>query len=94
MSKTWKPINFLGSVYYDPRQEIRARTIRAKEVGDSMVAIPIPLAEALAYLHECDATVVSTGDEDGPMPPTTQRCRRPTGHEHHHFNGYMGWDDS
>jgi len=87
----WKPINFNGKIADDPRGEVAARARRAESQGDSMVAIPLSLAFALADLRECVASTMLDNDEDGPIPPMTIYCHKPEGHEHMHYNGYTHW---
>ena len=88
----WKPNNFLGYWSYDPRYEIRVRAQAALKQHDTHFTISVELAMALAELRECDATTVSTGDEDGPMPPITIRCKKMKGHtDEYHHNGYSSW---
>jgi len=88
----WKSNNFLGTWSYDPRDELRARALRAQEAHDTMVAIPLNLAFACANLRECDATTILSHDEDGPLPPIVIRCKKTQGHDYQHHNGYCGWD--
>lgn len=66
----------------------------ARDIGDTYVAVPIALAAACAELRECGARYVMTHDEDGPLPqPQEIQCRKPEGHNHDHFNGYLTWSD-
>ena len=91
-ARDWKPINFRGAIYYDPRQELGARANLARGVGDTYVAVPLALAMACAELRECGARYLLTHDEDGPLPkPREIQCRKPVGHDHNHFNGYLTW---
>lgn len=90
----WKPINYEGTIYYDPRQELKARARRAELGHDTYVAVPIELAIACANLRECDATTVIHGDEDGPMPPALIRCSKPELHNFDHSNGYISWKET
>lgn len=91
----WKPCNYEGVTYYDPRNELKARARRAELGHDTYVAVPIELAIACANLRECDATTVLTGDEDGPLnPPVTIRCSKPEMHLFTHSNGYVSWETS
>ena len=87
----WKPLNYEGTIYYDPRDEVGARASNAARCGDGALAISVSLARALADLRECDSTTVLTGDEDGPLPPMTVRCRKPVAHDGMHFNGSASW---
>ncbi len=90
--KIWKPINYNGSIYYDPRQELAARMATALENHDEYAAIPCTLIQAVVYLVECSATTILTGDEDGPLDPSVQvKCRKPANHSHDHDNGYISW---
>lgn len=89
----WKPINYEGAIYYDPRQELLARARRAERANDTYVAVPVMLAIACGNLRECGAKHTVTGDEDGPLPtPIEIQCRKPEGHDHRsHYNGYILW---
>lgn len=90
----WQPINYRGAWHQDPRDELRARADHAGDSGDAYVAVPLNLAYACANLHECDATTVSSGDEDGPFihgGPLILHCRKPDKHDHMHGNGYTNW---
>src|SRR5688500_8833246 len=94
MYEKWKPINYGGSIYSDPRDELRARARRAQDGNDSYVAIPGKLAIACSELRECNARTILTGDEDGPLnPPLEIKCRKPEGHPHMHYNGYVNWEN-
>ena len=86
----WKPVNYHGTIAYDPRDEVKARA-KSVEPEDVYVAIPVALAYALADLHECDSTATLTCDEDGPMPPMTVRCKKIREHLYNHSNGYAEW---
>lgn len=91
-------MNFIGAWHTDPRDELKHRAQVATRQGDDYVSVPISLAMACAELHECDATTVVTGDEDGPLPvPLTIHCRLPAGHAltrvMMHSNGYTNWED-
>jgi hypothetical protein len=91
----WKPNNFMGHWSDDPRDEIRVRRNAALAQNDTHFTISIELATALVDLRECDATTVLTGDEDGPMPPMTVRCKKLKGHvDESHYNGYISWKQS
>lgn len=94
---TWKPINYRGTIYYDPREELRARARHGAQDNATYVLVPMQLALACAELHECDATTIATHDEDGPLPePLRIFCRLPR--DHHltgqikHYNGYTHWE--
>lgn len=71
----WNESEFQGIKYHDPRDELRARLIRATEVGDSFVAVPVELVKKCLSLKECTATTVVNGD---PMTKTLiqVRCRK------------------
>lgn len=89
----WIPINYGGSIYYDPREELLARVRRAEEGHDTYVAIPIALAKACGNIRECTATTTLTRDEDGPLSKPIQiHCRKPENHIGKHYNGYCVWD--
>lgn len=94
MPSKWKPTNYGGDIYYDPREELAARVRRAESGNDTYVAVPIELAKACATLRECKETTVIAGDEDGPLPePVAIVCRRPQNHVgQKHYNGYMEWE--
>lgn len=90
----WKPINYEGSIYYDPREELLARAERARRGNDTYVAIPVKLAIACGNTRECGARTMLTGDEDGPFSkPIEIQCINPRDHDHMHYNGYTNWDD-
>jgi hypothetical protein len=93
MRDEYEPINFMGQMCHDPRDEVRARAQLAWQQGDKMVAIPISLARFLADLRECDDTTVISDDEDGPLIPMTVRCKKVRGHPIHHSNGFTSWSE-
>ncbi len=91
-AQDWKPINFRGTCHYDPRDELRARAAEARDRHDEWVAIPIALAAACVDLRECGARTLLRADEDGPLSePVEIQCRKPSGHDYDHFNGYCTW---
>lgn len=93
-ARDWRPINYEGSIHYDPRHELAARANRARRAGDDYVAVPLALAMACAELRECGARYWMTHDEDGPLStPQEIQCRKPDGHDYDHFNGYLNWSD-
>ena len=54
---------FNNVVYTDPRDDLKARTDAAREQGDTYVAIPISLSEALQYRPKyCEARTTVNGD--------------------------------
>ena len=88
----WKPINYEGVIYRDPREELLARAARAKQGNDTYVAIPIKLAIACGNIRECGVRTTISRDEDGPFSkPIEIQCSKPRGHEHAHYNGYTNW---
>lgn len=92
MIKTWKPINFRGSMNYDPRGELKERIKHAREASsESYVAIPMELAVALSELRECGTTLVSVYPNGKQV---TYICRKPEGHTYtpRHYNGYLSWE--
>jgi len=91
--EVWKPTSYLGTVHYDPRGEMKARTRHAQESGDTMVAVPLSLADALAELTECESTTEVTSDENGPLTPQIVRCRKVSEHLWTHRNGYTTWEN-
>jgi len=91
--KVWKPINYLGTVHYDPRGEMKARTRNARDRGDTMVAVPLALADALAQLTECDSTTEIASEQDGPLTRQIVRCHKLSGHDWVHRNGYTTWEN-
>jgi len=90
-AQDWKPSNYGGRIYYDPREELSYWADSVPQ-GQTMVAVPIATLRAAAAVRECRATTVSYGDEDGPMEPCTLYCRKPEGHRYSHSNGYASWD--
>lgn len=93
-ARDWKPINFRGSIAYDPRQELAARADVARQLGDTYVAVPLALAAACAEIRECGVRFWLTSDEDGPLSePQEIQCRKPDGHDYDHYNGYCSWSD-
>lgn len=91
--KKWTPGNYEGSIFYDPRAELLARTRRAIKGNDTYVAIPVELAIACGELRECGARTILKGDEEGPFKtPIEIQCRRIQNHrEEYHFNGAVTW---
>lgn len=87
----WKPINYEGVWYTDPRDELMARTMRAMRGNDTYVAVPVKLAIACGKLRECGSTTILSSDEDGPIEPLTIICRRIQNHDGEHYNGYVNW---
>ena len=76
----------------DPRMALLERTKNPSPEG--VVVVPVDLIREVLRLRVCRATMVSTYDEDGPIPePVTLHCIEQAGHTYRHFNGYMGWED-
>lgn len=89
-AQDWKPRNLGGRIYYDPRDELRYWAARAD--NDPMVAVPVATIRAVAELRECSARRIVRADEDGPLThPVEIVCRKPSGHENDHSNGYSSW---
>lgn len=89
--------NYNGTLYTDPREELRARTLRAAEVGDAYLVIPITLSTALQLKpKECEARTVVNGDR---MSKTLIeiKCTKlldpgTTKHTGLHVNGKTVWE--
>lgn len=87
---TWRPRNLGGTIRDDPRDELLYWANSVPD-GQPMVAVPVATLLAAAAVRVCRSSVVSTADEDGPMPPQTLHCNRPEGHLTDHSNGYLTW---
>jgi len=91
--ENWKPRNYLGGWYFDPREELRARAQNAADQHETHFTISVELATAVFNLRECGETTISTHDEDGPLPnPLVLKCRKPENHTHRHSNGHTTWE--
>lgn len=88
----WKPINYQGSIYDDPRDELRARVNHARKEGEQHFTISVELAIACADIRLCHDTRTFLADEDGPLPkPAKVYCTKQENHLHQHSNGYYNW---
>jgi hypothetical protein len=87
----WKATMYDGSLYEDPRDELKARVEKAREVGDTYLCVSIDLAlECVKPLKECDATTIVNGDQFQKMLVEV-KCRRPEGHIGYHVHGKTNW---
>ena len=91
--KDYGPVGqYVGSYHADdPRRRLMDRAKAPRPEG--MVAVPAALIREVFEMRVCRATMVATGDEDGPLKPMTVHCVEQAGHLYPHHNGYFTWED-
>lgn len=91
----WQPRNYKGTIYGDPRDELRARVDSALSEGETHIAVSTSLLTAALDIRECSARTVVNGDRmnkilievkcEKMIDPTTGK------HDGMHMNGRNHW---